>query len=169
MLRRHLLFFVTGALLALAAVLIVRAGDDGSAAGSAGRPGSGSTSTLTVSPVPRSVQLRTHRRVLRGHRRAASSAPSSKVTGPATPPRATGGSARPSTGGAGTEPRPGTGTVPASTVPGDTTETVPGDGGQTTEPPAGTGTSTGAGTPPPEPSAGVTIPNPATPDASVNP
>ncbi len=93
---------------------------------------------------------------------------------PATPVRGTGGAARPAPGGKGIEPSPGTAAAPAKTVPDDTTETVPGDGGQTTEPAAPTGTSTGttggsANQPPPDPSVGVTIPNPATPDASVAP
>ena len=177
MLGRHLLFFLIGALLALAAVSIVRAGDDGAAAGSAGRVGSEPTSTSTpaATALPRSVRLRTHRGALRGHRREGASATSSKAVAPATPVRGTGGAARPASGGAGIEPSPGTAAAPSATVPDDTTETVPGDGNsQTTEPAAPTGASTGAtgggaDPPPPEPSAGVTIPNPATPDASVNP
>jgi hypothetical protein len=167
-LRRHLLFFVTGALLALAVVLVVRAGDDGSAAGSAV---STSTSPSAVTSVARSVRLRSHRHVLRGHHRTGTSSTKAPATaGAAVGP--TGGSARPSSGGAGTEPSPGIGTVPrepTATVPDDSTQTVPGDGGQTTEPPSDPQTSTGAATPPVDSSAGVTIPNPATPDASVAP
>ena len=93
----------------------------------------------------------------------------SKASSPPALARGTGGPARPGPGGAAPEPSPATGTVPAATVPEDTTETVPG-GGQTTEPPPDPGTSTGAATPPADSSTGgVTIPNPATPDASVSP
>jgi hypothetical protein len=175
-LRRHLLFFFTGARLALAVVLVVRAGDDESAAGSAGRAGSGSATTSTsaagaAGTTSRSVRLRSHRRPLQGHRGAGSAATSPPSKAEAAPARGTGGAARPGPGGAGTEPSPGTGTIPATTVPDDSTETVPDAGDQTAGPPSDPGTTTGAVTQPADSSAdGVaTIPNPATPDTSVAP
>jgi hypothetical protein len=170
-LRRHLLFFVTGALLALAVVLVVRAGDDGSATGSAVSTSTSPSAAGSAGTVSRSVRLRSHRHVLRGHHPTETSSTKAPATAGAAA-GGTGGSARPGGGGAGTEPSPGIGTVPhdpAATVPDDSTETVPGDGGQTTEPPADPQTSTGTATPPAESGAGVTIPNPATPDASVAP
>jgi hypothetical protein len=165
-LRRHLLFFVTGALLALAAVLVVRAGDDGPSASAV------TATTPAATPVARSVRLRTHRRAPHGHHKSATAtAPPSKAPARGSAASgstgATGGGARPGPAGSGIEPSPGTGTVPDD----DPTGTVP-DGGPTgTVPDGGTGTVPDRGDQtaqsPADGSAGVTIPNPATPDASV--
>jgi hypothetical protein len=157
--RRNLLAFLAGALIALAVVLITRS------------PGGGTDPAAAVSTTPgqaasgvRAVRL--PRAPARHHRRRAP-APAS-----GTPDRATAASPAPSQSGtpASSGPPARGPSVPPTTTPAPPVDTVPTDGGGTATTPAdGTGTSTGTGTPGTStgPSGVTTIPNPATPDASV--
>ncbi|MDX6727041.1 MAG: hypothetical protein QOK49_1846 [Baekduia sp.] len=158
--RRNLLFFLTGALLALAAVLVLRSGD----AGPPAQPAAATVQKVGDRAV-RSVRVipRTPTR----HRRKRASAPggSAPATTPAAPAqRATGPAPTPATRARATPAQPAT--TPAPTLPADT---VPGEGGggaQTTPAPTPTpsdqtATTGGNG------GGAVTIPNQATPDASV--
>ncbi|QEC47167.1 hypothetical protein FSW04_05895 [Baekduia soli] len=156
--RRNLLAFLVGAAATLAVVLATRP--------DAGAPASApATATVRTAPqAARAVRLPRHRDRLR-HRRTSTGAMG-------TPDRATAAVPAPPARGAGAAPR----TTPRpSTTPATTPATVPsgGDGGTgttTTGPPDGPATtpsSQGAAT---TPQGGtLTIPNPATPDASVGP
>jgi hypothetical protein len=164
--RRNLLAFLAGALIALAAVLIARSPDGGT-----DPAGAVSTSPGQAPSGVRAVRL--PRAPARHHRRRAP-APAS-----GTPDRATAASPAPSQSGtpASSGPPARGPSVPPTTTPAPPVDTVPTDGGGTTTTPAdgagsGSGAGTGTGTPNTPgtstgPSGVTTIPNPATPDASV--
>lgn len=155
--RRNVLCFVTGALVALAVVLLVRSGGGH---GTGAHPSAARTTATTpvlVGGAPRSLKLHTQRRPRR-HRTTAKRSARSATTathGTRTPPApAASGSAHPPTP-THTAPAP----APTQTTPADdgSADAAPPDGAGAQTPPTGEGTSTGS----------VTIPNPATPDASV--
>lgn len=155
--RRNLLAFLAGALIALAVVLITRS------------PGGGTDPAAAVSTTPgqaasgvRAVRLP---RAPARHHRPRASAPAS-----GTPDRATAAAPAPAqsrTPASSGRPAPGP-SVPTTTTPAPPVETVPTDGGGTATTP-GDGAASGTGTPGTStgPSGVTTIPNPATPDASV--
>ena len=150
--RRNLLFFITGGLLALAAVLLIRSGDDGPGA-SAARTTPDAPALVGTSTSPRSVRLRPHRRPQRHRPRAAAprTAAPARPAGPATGTAA----------GRGAAPHPAARTTTQTTPP--TTGDSPADTSTTPAPPPADGP---AGTTP-QGAQPVTIPNQATPDASV--
>jgi len=162
--RRNLLFFVTGALLALAAVLLVRSADDGTAT-----PPAQTATTPAQQEAARRVRSVRLARQHRAHRTRHTTSTTPAATG-ADRPGTTAGAAVPRAPARGAPTK--TATVPqddeppASTEPDDPTATDPGTdapGGDTTGDGDGTTTPGDSGNP------GVTIPNPATPDASVGP
>jgi hypothetical protein len=174
--RRNLLFFATGALVALAVVLLVREGDDAPAQRS-GVAATTRTAAETAAPAPtRSVKLHGAHPRLRGHKGASATGGGAAATttgqAGAAAPRPGGTSAAPvphrsGAGGRATRTTP-TPTVPADPAPADPApdQGATGDAGQTTEPAAPADPATG-GDDAATGGAGVTIPNPATPDASV--
>lgn len=188
-LRRNLLCFVTGALIALAAVLVIREGSDGTPeAGATGAPARVGTETTAAPAVARSVRLRT-KHVSPGHGRSRAAQGSdgggggAARAGDATGASSGGTTADGAASSATTKPR----AHPSRTTPDDPTDPTAadpssdtggsgggdgGDGGQATDPssptsPAGDGSSGVDDTSGATGSSGVTIPNPATPDASV--
>jgi hypothetical protein len=158
--RRNLLCFVTGAVVTLAVVLLVRSGNDRPQPSAASTPPAATTAAGEPTP---NVKLRGHHASPHGHRGASTTAGASAPSagGATTSHAAATPASKPS------KPR-GTDTTP--TVPQDDTPTVPDDG---TTPPTDTGTTPPAGddgsgasaTPNTDPP--VTIPNQSTPDSSV--
>jgi hypothetical protein len=169
-LRRNLLFFVTGALVALAAVLAVRAGDDGRTAAGPAPAATTPATTQRQAPIARSVKLRRERtRRDRAARRGAgatgggAAAVTARGTG-RSPAGRGGGSSGPSRTTE-TTPADPAGAPPADAGP-EETPGAPGDGATATEPAPGDA-GTGSGDAPVDGGTSVTLPNPATPDASV--
>lgn len=179
--RRNLLCFVTGALLALAVVLLMREGDDGTP--NARAVTNPPAATATTSTTPRSVRLfRQEHPARRRHPTATSSgAPTATGTTAATG-QPTAGTARIAPSGTTKRRSTPTKTTPADDValPTDdpaatdpSADTGSGDatGGQTTTPaPTDSSATTGTGDQTASDAtgnSGVTIPNPATPDTSV--
>ncbi|WP_051223428.1 hypothetical protein [Conexibacter woesei] len=166
---------MTGAVVTLAVVLLVRSGRNAPQPDAASAPSPAAVTTAAREPAP-NVKLRGHHFSPHGHHAQGGGATTSSTTstasssGAATPAHRAASTRRPSSSGGG-----GSATTP--TVPGDDTPTVPDD----TTPPTDTGTtpavpsddgSGSAATTTPQtdsaqPDSGVTIPNQATPDGSV--